>query len=101
MTSVGWYVANAAGQTQDVGQKVANAYSLYDMTGNVWEWAHDGYDSSWPLTSTDPVTAYSSTGVVRGGSFRNYSSRMPIAYRLSLSNTTRTDNVGFRLVKSQ
>jgi formylglycine-generating enzyme required for sulfatase activity len=35
---LGWYENNSDQSTQPVGKKMANAYGLHDMTGNVWEW---------------------------------------------------------------
>lgn len=44
-TEVGWCVNNAAGRSQGVGLLRSNDWGIYDMTGNVWEWCWDGYDS--------------------------------------------------------
>lgn len=40
---IAWYCANAAGRTHPVGQKIGNAYGLYDMLGNAFEWVNDPY----------------------------------------------------------
>lgn len=63
---VGWYIGNALGLKQAVAEKYPNGCWLYGMTGNVWEWTHDGY-GTYGGTTTDPTGAVSGSGrVLRG-----------------------------------
>ena len=84
---VAWYYGNSNGKPHSVGQKKANDLKIYDMSGNVWEWCSDWYDSD------------KTTPVLRGGSWGFSSTDCRVTYRYFGILSIRTDNIGFRVVK--
>jgi len=97
--NTGWYDNNSGSKTHEVGKKPANAWGLYDMHGNVYEWCWDWYNSSY-YSSSNPLGASSGTyRVERGGSWYNSAESLRSAYRLSYNPYFRSDKLGFRLVR--
>jgi uncharacterized repeat protein (TIGR02543 family) len=88
------------GKTTVAGFFAPNAYGLYDMHGNVWEWCWDWYGdyASGPLA--DPVGAVSGASrVLRGGSWNGLAKHLRSAYRGSYTPSYRYIDFGFRLVR--
>jgi formylglycine-generating enzyme required for sulfatase activity len=96
---VGWYCGNSGDQTHDVGTKSPNAWGLYDMHGNVWEWCWDWY-GSYGGTVTDPAgPASGSNRVSRGGGWVDYANFCRSAYRDQVYPGIRYFYLGLRVAK--
>jgi formylglycine-generating enzyme required for sulfatase activity len=88
-------------QTTPVGQFPANAWGLYDMHGNVYEWTGSDYDEDYSGAEQRYVDASeSSARVVRGGSWNSYPYGLRSAYRLRTTPVARYADRGFRLSRS-
>jgi formylglycine-generating enzyme required for sulfatase activity len=89
------------GWTVPVGSYPANAFGLYDMHGNEWEWCNDWY-GDYDGTVTDPVGPGAGSGrVVRGGVYSAYAHYCRSAYRNSFDAPYVTwYYIGFRPVRS-
>jgi formylglycine-generating enzyme required for sulfatase activity len=102
LNAIGWYCHNSGGKTHTVAGKTPNAWGLYDMSGNVWEWCSDWFGAYSNSPTEDPQGP--STGsfrVVRGGSWYYYGSAFcRSACRGNLTPYYRYGYVGFRLVFS-
>lgn len=98
-----WYRDNSAGRTQPIGQKQPNAWGLYDMHGNVWEWVRDWYDPNYYKNSpaTDPSgPADASYRVYRGGSWYSSATDCRAAMRGFDLPSNHYYSLGFRLVRT-
>ena len=94
-----WYIENAGEKTHPVGQKKPNAWGIYDMHGNVYEWCSDWYGPYGDAAQRDPGGAASGmVRVVRGGSWFNIPNYCRSAARQKYPSSGRYDLVGFRVV---
>ncbi len=100
LDEVAWYYRNSGNKTHPVGQKKPNAWGIYDMHGNVWEWCYDMYDK-YPnplMTVTDPIGFCNILKrVLRGGSWENLASMCRSACRNSNAPDYGFNSTGFRL----
>ncbi len=97
----GWWDKNADGRPHPVGQKKPNAWGLYDMHGNVFEWCADWYGEGYygQSPSSDPMGPLSGKErVLRGGAWDYRSDYCRSSYRQWGTPAWRHKNLGLRVV---
>lgn len=99
--NVGWYYENSDSTNHPAGQKSPNACGLYDMSGNIWEWVHDGYDVYTAASVINPIGPESVTNrVYRGGSYADFVDYTRVSFRSYAASSFRGNRLGFRLARS-
>lgn len=97
---VAWYNGNSGGETQEVGKKAANAFGLYDMLGNVWEWCNDWYQRRYPegrqVDYVGPKSGFER--VLRGGSWSDLPDCIRASFRHRKNALSRESTHGLRVV---
>ena len=98
-----WHNRSSGNGTNEVGEKLPNAYGLYDMSGNVWEWCWNWITSSYDTETeggSDPTGPSAGSGrVLRGGAWSYSIEDCAVSYRGINSSSSRDHNYGFRVVR--
>jgi formylglycine-generating enzyme required for sulfatase activity len=108
LDAMAWHSSNSGGKTHPVGQKQANAFGLYDMYGNVWEWCLDYYHSNYIAAPTDgsawvggsvlASAEWNSNPVLRGGAWDSSANNLRSPFRNRYDWIHGFDRIGFRVV---
>ncbi|MFF5959631.1 formylglycine-generating enzyme family protein [Streptomyces luteogriseus] len=90
LDDIAWYRGNSGDRVRSVGGRQPNAWGLYDMLGNVWDWCWDLYDAE----------VYGTYRVLRGGGWSDEHWSCRASVRRRSHPTFRIDDVGFRVARS-
>ncbi len=103
LNKIGWFCGNEEDGINPAGRLAENAWGLYDMSGNVWEWVWDSYCAEYEIyetTDPDGHECSSLTRVARGGAWNRFAEFSRCAYRYFNPPEYKDFSLGFRLVKT-
>ena len=101
LDEVGWYNENSDSKTHVVASKAPNELGIYDMSGNVWEWCQDWFDSFSSEPQVDPTgPASASYRVKHGGAWSSDGNICRVSVRHALWEGNRGIDNGLRLAIS-
>lgn len=110
--TVAWYEGNSDNSTHPVATKKSNAWGLFDMSGNLWQWVEDCYKEG--VQPTPPANGAAanqpkphalaaencSSRVIRGGSWHNSAQEIVVTRRSAEDPTVRVHSIGLRVARS-
>lgn len=97
---VAWYSSNASGATHQVNIKLGNELGIYGMSGNVYEWCSDLFNSNYYANSPSNNPTGATTGnlhMIRGGGWSSAAKYCRVSYREYKTPEYSSWNLGFRL----
>ncbi len=100
LREMGWYCGNSGRKIRPGGRKNPNGWGLFDMHGNIGEWCQDWYGDYHSDPAADPCgPASGASKVVRGGSWFGSAKNCRSAARFHWPPNSKSDLIGFRLVR--